>query len=135
MIAKRRVSILDAKEQKRIDSEIRRLSDEFGGEAARSGVVGLTSASLVILAIGGVVMFLFWPTGPSETAVGRVNGISLRETDSGTRFLARVTVGSAQGLVPLPRGAMCLPGDRIDLVKRKTLFSARYTFGVKGCMR
>ena len=129
------VKRVDAKEHKRIDREIRRLNAEFGMHSGRQAATAVTRVALILAAIAGVAMVLYMPTAPSERAVGRVDGISLRETDTGTRLLARVTVGTAQGLVRLPRGAMCLAGDRIDLVKRKTLLNVRYTTGIRGCMR
>ena len=126
---------MDAKEHKRIDREIRRLNAEFGMDSGRQAATAVTRVALILAVIAGVAMVLYMPTAPEEAAVGRVDGISLRETDTGTRLLARVTVGRSQGLVRLPRGAMCLAGDRIDLVRRKTLLNVRYTTGLRGCMR
>ena len=126
---------MDAKEHKRIDREIRRLNAEFGMDSGRQAATALIRVVLVLAAIAGVAIVLYMPTAPGEAAVGRVDGISLRETDTGTQFLARVTVGGSQGLVRLPRGAMCVAGDRIDLVKRKTLINVRYTTGIRGCTR
>ena len=126
---------VDANEQKRIDREIRRLNAEFGTGAARSGVAGLTIASLAILAIFSVFLFLFMPIGPGEAAVGRVDGISLVESEHGTQLLARVTLGTDRKLISVPARAMCAAGDRIDLVKSKTRFNVRYTLGIGGCTK
>jgi hypothetical protein len=135
MVALREGRNLDAKERKRVDREIRRLNAEFGGDPGRQGVAGLAIAGMIVLAVGGAVMFLFMPMGPGERAVGRVDGISLVESDVGTRLKARVTVGTTRGLVSIPAGAMCAAGDRIDLVKRKTRLNVRYTLGIGGCTR
>lgn len=126
---------MDAKEHKRIDREIRLLNAEFGMHSGRQAVVAVTRVALMLAVIVGVVMVLYMPTEPGEPAVGRVDRMGVRETDTGTRLVAPVTVGTAQGLVPLPRNAMCVAGDRINLVKRKTLFSVRYTMGLGGCTR
>ncbi len=126
---------MDAKEYKRIDREIRRLNAEFGMASGRQAATAVTRVALILAAIAGVAMVLYMPTTPGVRAVGRVDGISFRQTDTGTRLLARVTVGTAEGLVQLPRGAMCLAGDRIDLVRRKTLLNVRYTTGLRGCTR
>ena len=126
---------MDAKEHKRIDREIRRLNAELGMHSGRQAVIAVARVALILAAIVGVAMALYMPTGPGEPAVGQVNVMGLKETDTGTRLMARVTVGTTQGTVPLPRGAHCIAGDRIALVKRKTLFSVRYTLGLGGCTR
>jgi hypothetical protein len=125
---------VDAKEHKRIDREIRRLNAEFGMGAGRPGMVTWIVVSLLIITLVGAMMLLM-PIGPGEAAVGRVDGITLAESDQGTRLLARVTVGAVQGLVPVPAGAMCAAGDRIDLVESRTRLNVRYALGPGGCMK
>lgn len=126
---------LDVKERKRIDREVRRLNAEFGMRTGRQDMVALMIAGLLIFVVVGGLTVLIWPFGVGEPAVGRVDGLRLSETSDGTRLKARVTVGAVQALVPIPTGTMCLAGDRIDLVKRKTRFRVNYTFGIGGCTR
>ena len=111
---------------------IRRINAELGGDPPHSRLTGILLAAAII----GVLCVLFvFPMGPGERAYGRVEGISFDETEEGTRLLARVQTGDQHGLVSVPAHAMCAVGDRIELVRRRTLLHVRYKMDVRGCTR
>lgn len=98
-------------------------------------LAAIARLALISAPIVAVVVVLYMPTGRGEPAVGRVDTMGFWDTDTGTRLVVRVTVGASQVSLSLPQGAICSAGDRISLVKRRTLLSVRYTMGRGGCAR
>lgn len=106
---------------------IRRLSAELGIARPHDGAIGLLLGVLLIGAVGGLLIAFSLSGGPPTVVFGAVQGFGLNETDYGTFPLARVRIDDRDALVPISRGATCKVGDRIKLIRRRSLLGYRYS--------
>ncbi len=122
----------DAKARRAV---LRELDKTLGVDHPATALKGLLLGAVIIAVMAGLAYGLAMPAGPTTYVHGRVEGLGLRETETGSYPIARVRVGSDVGLVPIPRTANCSAGDRISLSARRTLFGARrYTMSFGGCV-
>jgi hypothetical protein len=101
---------------------------------------------VVLMVIGAFVVFtlavglaLRVTQGPAiggnEPVYGVVSGVGLAETWTGSYPVASVTVDGREGAFQLPRSMVCLRGESIQLVRRRTTRGAyQYSLGPRGCI-
>ena len=70
----------------------------------------------------------------SAPGVWRVLAIS-SVGQTGTDLFAYVATGEGEVTIPLPPSVVCMPGDRIELMRRKSVLGVRYRTGLGGCRR
>ncbi len=109
---------------------IRRLKAELGIVGLHGGAIRLLLGVLLIGAGGGLLIAFTLSGGQPTVVFGAVQGFGLRETDYGTYPLARVQTEDGVVMVPISRGATCAVGDRIKLVRRRSLLGYRYSQGL-----
>lgn len=100
--------------------------------------LGLLLAAVIGVVAGGAML---WMNGGAYgmyrmPVYGRVEGLSMGESDLGSYPVLRVQVGGNLISVTAPPGASCLVGDRVRLYAAPGLLGKRFRFaGPDACAR
>lgn len=96
--------------------------------------VPLAIGVLLAAVLAAFSIWSWWGRTPYDRAVyGRVDGLSLQETDFGSYPVLRVQLGDQVVAVIAPRSAGCRVGDRVQLRPLPGLIGKRFAFGPDGC--
>jgi hypothetical protein len=113
---------------------LRQVDAELGLER-HTGLKGILLGTLIVAGLSAGVGAVVTPIGPSTLVYGRVESVGIKPYEYGIRRTAWVRTGERYGMVRLPAGAMCAPGDRIELRRSPTLVRTDYRVGPGGCAR
>lgn len=101
----------------------------FWGEGA-----GIALGALLVVVLGGGVLFLTADVRPSRTVYGVVEGHRWALHEEGQTGKILVRVGDRQVMIGRPRTTLCRIGDRVELIEHRLRWNRRsYTVGMRGC--
>ena len=93
----------------------------------KAALVGLS----LTLAIGVAISLLLVSVPEEGTSTGRVTSLGLTEGKTGSRPLAVVSVDGETAQVRVPRHVECRVGQRVALVRQRSLSGPRYGVAIQ----